>query len=393
MSIFPGTLADFVLQAFYGLPYQTHLPLEDALDAHAIKGSDARRVVPSYIRLYGRERRALSKVTRATTSPQRDVLRARIVLMASLGMSNASISAQLACNVQTVRKWRERFVLQRLEGLRDLKRTGRPAVFSPEARHQLFALAVSDPPDPYSRWTVDLLREAMKDSKYVGSIGRETLSLWLRSARLKPHRVRSWLNSKDPDFQDKMKRIVDLYLNPPTDGKVICVDELTGLQALERKFPTIVARNAVRYKEFEYIRHGTVKMIASFHVHTGAVMGKFVEKNDSAAFIEFLKGLLQAHPEGKIYLILDNGSSHTSRVTTQFLSENPRFVPVFTPTHASWLNQIEIWFSALKRKALQGVSFRSVAELQERICNYVHLHNAILRRPYKWTYTGQPLAA
>lgn len=365
------------------------------LDAHAavasLVASGGRRPNPSEIRLTGGERRDLRRLIRRHTAAQRDVLRARIVLLAGKGLSNAAIARKLSCDVKTVRKWREQYVLNRSHGLNDAPRSGRPAIFTSEIKHQAFAMVVSDPPFPFAKWTVDLLCTEMIGRGMVPAISRETLSYWLRKAKIKPHRTRSWLNSKDPNFQEKMKRIVDLYINPPADGVVISIDELTGLQALERKYPTQVTRNGVRKYEFEYIRHGTVKMIASFEVQTGRVRSKFVASNNSDAFIEFLQPLEKIHPTGKIYIILDNGSSHVSKKTKAYFRDHPRLVPVYTPTHASWLNQIEIWFSALKRRSLSGVSFKSTAELMARIEAYIKHHNIALARPYAWSYTGQPL--
>ena len=162
---FPGCLVDLVLTEFYDLPMC--VPFEGPLlDASALKESGVTRDTPSYIRLYGRERRALQRLVRAHKSSQRDVLRAKIVLLAARGEANSKIASSLGCDVQTVRKWRERFVLYRHAGLCDSKRTGRPRTFSAEVRHQLFALAVSDPPEPYARWTVDLLCQAMCESKF-----------------------------------------------------------------------------------------------------------------------------------------------------------------------------------------------------------------------------------
>lgn len=390
-------MAEFVCSVEWDWPIAADIPFDDLLTAKAVAAAlelaGKQRRVPSYVKLYGRERRTLKRILRTHKSQQRDVLRARIVLLAAEGLDNSKIASQLNCDVQTVRKWRELFVFKRLIGLKDAKRSGRPPIYTSETRHELFAMVVSTPPDPYARWTIDLLCDELIRRNVVPSISRETLSYWLRTAELKPHRVRSWLNSKDPNFYAKMRRIVDLYINPPKDGVVISVDELTGVQALERKYPTKTTKRGVRLVEFEYIRHGTIKMIASFVVHSGQVTAKFVDSNNSDAFIDFLDALQCAHPTGKIYLILDNGSSHRSKKTTSYLAKHPRLVPVYTPTHASWLNQIEIWFSALKRKSIYGVSYTSKEELQARILRYIEHHNLALARPYKWTYTGQPLSA
>lgn len=389
----PGDLSQYVLAWEWDWPIPVLLTWTDPFSARAISFGEGKKE-PSRIWLYGRERRALKRTLRAHKAEQRAVLRASIILSAATGANNTEIARELKCDIQTVRKWRERFAKSRLKGLLDAPRPGRPPIYTSEIKHKAFALVVSDPPAPHARWTIDLLLDEMNRRGIVTSLSRETLSHWLRTATIKPHRSKYWLNSKDPDFHSKMNRIVDLYINPPTDGQVVCVDEVTGLQALERKYPTLPTRpGKVRRVEFEYKRHGTVKMIASFGVHSGQVSADFVECNNSDAFIAFLEQLKHAYPDGKIYLVLDNGSSHISKQTRAYFKENPRFVPAYTPTHASWLNQIEIWFSALKRKALKNVSFTSKDALKSRILSYVAYHNRVLARPYKWTYKGQPATA
>lgn len=344
------------------------------------------------ITLVGKERRTLQRVVRAHTSEQREVLRARIVLDAAKGHNNSQIADELGCDLKTVRKWRDRFAALRLEGLWDAPRAGRPPKFTSTQRHDVFAAVVGPPPSPYARWTVDLLANQLVEKKIVPAISRETVSLWLRSADVKPHRVKYWLTSNDPDFKEKKDRIIGLYLNPPKDGIVISVDEKTSIQALERTRPEAPPRpHRHRRIEFEYKRHGVVNLIAAFTVHSGVVDADCIEKNDSAAFIRFIRRIMKAHPKGKLYLVLDNGTTHRSKETTAFFARHPRLVPVFTPTHASWLNQVEIWFSLLSRQALRNVSFRNRAELRDRILRYVEEYNRSAH-PFKWTSNGQPLA-
>ena len=329
---------------------------------------------------------------RAHTSEQRFVLRAHIVLLASQGLNNCQIADELHCDVQTVRKWRDRFALKRVDGLWDAPRSGRPQRFTSSQRHDVFAALVGSPPFPYARWTVDLLANELVAKGIFPSISRETISLWLRTADVKPHRVKYWLTSHDPNFNEKKQRIIDLYLNPPKDGILLSIDEKTGIQALQRTRPESPPRpHRNRRVEFEYKRHGVVNLIAAFTVHTGSVIGECIEKNNSAAFIRFIRRIMKANPKGKLYLILDNGTTHRSKETTAFLARHPRLVPVFTPTHGSWLNQIEIWFSLLSRQALRNVSFRSRAELEDRILQYIDVYNRTAH-PFKWTSKGQPLA-
>jgi len=173
---------------------------------------------------------------------------------------------------------------------------------------------------------------------------------------------------------------------------VICVDEKTSIQALERKHPDSPPRaHRNRRIAFEYKRHGVVNLLAAFNVQTGEVAAECIDKNDSAAFIRFIRWLMQLYPKRKLYLVLDNGTTHRSKETEAFLARHPRLIPVFTPTHASWLNQVEIWFSLLSRQALRHVSFRSKDELRERILDYVDTYNASAH-PFEWTSKGKPLA-
>ena len=346
------------------------------------------------IRVVGRVRRELKRIIRAHTSEQCMVLRARTVLLAASGLNNSEVAWQLDTDVKTVRKWRGRFQAEGIAGLEDRPRPGRPPRFDSKQKSELFTLVVSPPPEPYGRWTMDLLVDHLIGSGFVTCISRETVSLWLRSADLKPHRVKYWLNSKDPDFNLKRDRVLELYKKKPPDGRVLCIDEKTSIQALEKIAPdAAVAARRARRVEFEYRRHGTVNLIASFEVHTGRVAAQCVDRNDSSAFIAFLKGLLRHYPKGKLYLVLDNGTTHRSNQTREFLARHPRLVPVFLPTHASWLNQVEIWFSALSRQALKNVSFVSQEALRLRILAYVEAHNRELAAPYAWTYDGQPCSS
>lgn len=345
------------------------------------------------VELSGAERRSLQQIARAHTSEQRIALRARIVLEASLGLNNCQIADQLGIDVKTVRKWRSRYCLSGMEGLYDSYRSGRPFRFDSSVRNEVFTAVVGEPPEPFATWTLDLLAKHLVDQTLVGSISIETISYWLRSADIKPHRVRGWLYSNDPNFREKRDRIAALYRNPPADGELLSVDEKTSIPARERiRKDGKLGPGLPKKHEWEYVRHGTVHLLASFNVRTGQVIAEIPSgKNDSDAFIGFLKRLMLRHPKRKLYLILDNGTTHCSKKTRAFFAKNPRLVPVFTPTHASWLNQIEIWFSVMSRQALRKVSFSSRQKLIERLEDYVSLHNSELAVPYEWSSKDKPL--
>lgn len=321
------------------------------------------------------------------------MLRARIVLLAGLAVDNCEIANQLCIDVKTVRKWRGRYNELGLEGLDDELRSGRPRQFGFEVRQEVFTAVVGEPPEPYSTWSLDLLVKRLLDLELVESISIETVSYWLRTADIKPHRVRGWLNSKDPNFREKRDRIAALYRNPPRDGELLCLDEKTSIRARERiRQDHPAGPGQAKKHEWEYFRHGTVHLLACFNVRTGQVDHEIpTGKNDSPAFISFLKKVMKLYPRRKLYLILDNGTTHCSKATKKFFLRNPRLVPVFTPTHASWLNQIEIWFSVLHRQALYRASFTSRQHLMERLEAYIELHNRELAHPYEWSTKDKPL--
>lgn len=345
------------------------------------------------IQLTGAERRALQQLARAHKSEQRMALRARIVLEANLGLNNCQIADQVGVDLKTVRKWRGRYCSSGMEGLYDAYRSGRPFRFDSSVRNEVFTAVVGDPPQPFATWTLDLLAKHLVDQTLVGSISIETISYWLRTADIKPHRVRGWLYSNDPNFREKRDRIAALYRNPPPDGELLSVDEKTSIPARERiRKDGQLGPGRRKKHEWEYVRHGTVHLLASFNVRTGQVFAEIPSgKNDSEAFIGFLKRLMLLHPRRKLYLILDNGTTHCSKKTKAFFAKHPRLVPVFTPTHASWLNQIEIWFSVMSRQALRRVSFTSRENLIERLKAYVSTHNLELAVPYEWSSKDKPL--
>lgn len=349
---------------------------------------------PVGIDLTGSERWELQRIVAAHKSEQRMVLRAKIVLLAGLGLNNSEIAHELECDLQTVRKWRNRYARCRAEGLYDMPRSGRRSRFSATERCAAIAVLLEPPPAPRSSWTLDMAVEALLARGVVSAISRETLSRWLRTADIKPHRTRYWLNSKDPDFNAKMAQVIELYTNRPKGVRVICIDEKTCIPARQRLHPDKPMRaGRPRRLEFEYERHGTVHLIAAFDVHTGRVIGECVDTNNSSAFIGFLCRLRRMFPGERLHFVLDNGTTHRSRKTTKFMARHPWLgKAVFLPTHSSWLNQIEIWFSVLARQALRHASFSSRAELIDRIQAYIELHNEHCK-PYRWTATGETLRA
>jgi transposase len=338
------------------------------------------------VRLSIKRRRKVEQIIAAGTSPQRLVLRARIVLLAAGGMTNAQIARQLGCGVAVVRTWRGRFVICGIPGLFDKPRSGRPEMHGPSARLAVIAVATSVPPEGESQWSRPLIAGHLHDRGLA--ISASTVSRVLAEAKVRPHKVRGWLNrADDPSFWIRAGQVCRLYLDPPPGTVLISIDEKTGIQAKSRRHPVIPARpGRDARREFEYVRHGTVSVIAAMNVTAGEVIAERIDRNDSVTFIRFLAMLDQMTPPHlRIHLIMDNGSSHTSRATRAWLAARLRFSVTYTPKHASWLNMIEQWFGVLTRRLLRRGDFTSRDELEAKITAFTIRHNKNAR-PYKWSY-------
>lgn len=337
------------------------------------------------------QRHRLEAVVRSRTAPVRDVQRAQIVLAAADGMSNAAIARALSICQNTVRTWRGRFTKHAMAGLDDLPRPGRPAVYGPDVHLRIVAAVTSQRPEVDSQWSHQLLAQHLVDD----AISPSQIGRILADLDLKPHRVRGWLTRRaDPNFFARASEVCDLYLHPPAGSIVVCIDEKTAIGARSRKHPEQPARpGRVARREFEYVRHGTVSIMAALYVHTGEVVTERITRNDSATFIEFLTMLDQRiDPSLTIHLVLDNGSSHTSKATKEWLHEHPRFQAHHTPPHASWLDQAELFFSILTRRLLRRGEFSSCEDLADKIKDFVDVYNRTTK-PFRWTYEGRPRQA
>lgn len=338
------------------------------------------------VRLTRKRRRKLEQIVRAGSSPQRLVLRARIALAAAENKANAAIARELGCSVAAVRTWRRRFACRGIPGLFDKPRSGRPETHGPSARLAVLAVATSVPPEGESQWSQRGIAVHLGERGLV--ISPATVGRVLAEAKVRPHKVRGWLNrADDPSFWIRAGQVCRLYLNPPPGTVLISVDEKTGIQAKSRKHPQIPARpGRDARREFEYVRHGTISIIAAMNVATGHVIAERIHRNDSATFTRFLAMLHQMIPGHlRIHLIMDNGSSHTSRATRAWLAAHPRFAVTCTPKHASWLNMIEQWFGVLTRRLLRRGEFTSRGDLETKITAFTIRHNKNAR-PYKWNY-------
>jgi len=256
----------------------------------------------------------------------------------------------------------------------------------------VIAAATAVPPGPDTAWSHRLLAEHLAELGISASqIGRI-----LSGADLKPHLVRGWLTRPaDPEFFDKAADVCTLYRTCPPNAIVLSIDEKTGITARSRKHPDWPGGPGQRpRREFEYVRHGTVSITAALNVHTGQVLTETIRRNDSDTFIRFLRLLDSSIPAGQdVHLVMDNGSSHTSRKTRAWLAAHRRFHVHHTPKHASWLNQVEIFFSTLTRRVLRRGQFTSRDDLAEKIDKFVLAYDQTDAKPYRWTYDGTPLKA
>lgn len=336
------------------------------------------------------ERAELERRVRAHTSSQRTAKRARIVLLAAEGVSNRQIGSHVGMDEHNVGVWRRRFESERLEGLDDRPRPGRPRLYDHDDRVKIVAKATSQTPDTESHWSHRLLAESLAEE--VG-ISASQIGRILADIDIKPHRVRSWLNRRDdPEFWERAADVCGLYLSPPHNALVLSVDEKTAVPARSPKYPTTPAQpGQPARREFEYRRHGTASFIAALDVATGEIVATDVDRNTALNFIAFLEDLdRNIDPALTVHLVIDNGSSHVAKTTRAWFVDHPRFVPHYTPVHASWLNQVEMFFSILTRRLLKRGEFGSRDELVERVMDFIRTRNHTAQ-PFAWTYNAQPL--
>ena len=368
----------------------------------------------------------LHSLIRAHSTPQSLALRSRMVLRAADidQPSNLQISRELGCDNHTVSKWRRRYLDLGLPGLQDAVRPGRPKTIAPPIRVQVVSVASSLPQDqdrPVTRWSLDEIATALLETLGTNPISRSSIWRILQDVDLKPHKSEYWLNSHDEDFDAKAQTICQLYVSALESFKhgrlVICCDEKSGMQVLDRKAPTKPARPAqCEHREHEYIRRGTRVLINSLAVATGQIAWSLGATRKATDFVAHLKRAYQNLPRMKRYdWVMDNLNTHWSldvcRLVARwckipfepeklkkgvqrraFLSDpNHRHVFHFTPMHGSWLNQAELFFGVLQRRFLARGSFSSLKDFERRLERYLKDYNARHAHPYRWTYTGEPL--
>lgn len=338
------------------------------------------------IELSASERSELESIVSKRTSPQQMVQRAKIILFTAEGVSVEKIVQRLSTTKSTVRKWKERFLESGIDGLTDQARPGRSTVYDAEMRHRIAAEACNPPPGR-THWSIRELADHL-------GVNRGVVERVFREQAIKPHLVKYYHHSTDPEFEEKMLNIIGLYLNPPDNAVVLCVDEKSGIQALDRTQPVLPLKPHGRVKNvpFEYKRLGTTSLLAALEVHQGTVLGQFEKRHTHQEFLSFLKRIEKTYRKSgrKVHVICDNFSAHRHQKVKEWAGKQPNFFMHFTPTHASWLNQIEIWFSIMSRRVLKQGIFKSVKELIVKIKKFIESYNQTAK-PFAWTYTGKPL--
>ena len=330
------------------------------------------------------EQRAKLKENLKPTTQYRFVQRVNTILLAAEGSNNKQIAEKVGLSVVAVSHWRTRFARHGIEGLNDLPRSGKPCKYGHNDRLKVVNIACK-PPSLKTRWTVRELSEKT-------GISKSHLHRIMHELDLKPHQFRMWLFSNDPEFETKQADIVGLYINPPKNAFVVCLDEKTGMQAISPTHEKLAMKHGhVEKREFGYKRHGVLALYAALKVHEGKVFGKTEKRHTHAEFLSFVKDVYRKWGRKKeLHFVIDNFSAHKHKNVMQWVEQHKTIHFHFTPTHASWMNQIELWFSILARQLLSKKDFKSLSDLTKQVLKFIEEYNK-KAKPFAWTYQGKPL--
>lgn len=336
---------------------------------------------PQSITLTDDERAKLDAWTHRPTTQQRLAIRARIVLAAADGQSNTAIAADLRITLPTVRKWRGRFAASRLDGLTDEPRPGAARTITDAHVERALAHTLETKPKDATHWSTRTLARELKLS--LTAVSR----IW-RAFGLKPHLRETFKLSTDPFFTEKVRDVVGLYMAPPQRAIVLCVDEKSQVQALDRTQPTqplLVGR--AEKATHDYVRHGTTSLFSALDVATGAVVGKCYRRHrhqEFVAFLDHIDATRMREPGTTVHVVMDNYGTHKHPVVKQWFTRHPEYVPHFTPTSSSWLNQVERFFAQITERRIRRGAFKSVEDLEKAIEDYLATHNTN-PKPFVWT--------
>lgn len=344
-----------------------------------------RRLVP--IELSSEEREDLECWVRRRKTAQHLASRARVILLSAEGHSNRQVAQKAGLHETTVCKWRRRFQSKRLDGLLDEPRPGTPRKISDKTVERIVTMTLESTPSDATHWSTRDL------AKRIG-VSQSTVSRVWRAFNLQPHRVKTFRLSNDPLFVEKVRDIVGLYMNPPTHAVVLCVDEKSQIQALERSQPLLPMRpGQPERRTHDYLRHGTTTLFAALDVATGKVIGECYSRHRSREFLRFLRTIDQEVPEElDVHLILDNYSTHKTPTVQRWLAKRPRFHVHYTPTYSSWLNLVERWFGLLSQRKIKRASHRSTNELERDIRDFLQCTNEH-PKPFIWIKSADQILA
>lgn len=325
------------------------------------------------------ERSVLTGWARRRKTAQALGLRARIVLLCAEGGSIGEVAGEMGVSRNTVSKWRSRFVEDRLEGLSDEPRPGRPRLITDEQVDAVIAKTLEETPGQDTHWSTRSMASATGMSQ--SAISR----IW-RAFGLKPHAIETWKLSTDPHFVDKVRDVVGLYMSPPENALVLAVDEKSQMQAIDRTAPILpIMPTTPARMTHDYIRHGTTSLFAAFDISSGSVIAQHYRRHRHQEFLRFLKLIDAAVPKDlDLHLVLDNYATHKTPKVKEWLIRHPRFHLHFTPTSSSWLNLVERWFAELTNRKLRRSAHRSVTELERDVRRWINEWNAD-PKPFVWT--------
>jgi transposase len=337
------------------------------------------------ITLSEEERKQLNSLANSRSLPHGIVRRARLVLLAADGISNNAIAERVGLSHQSVCVWRQRYLRQGIQGLQDELRPGRPRSISDEEVASLVRKTLQTEPADATHWTI---RSAASETQ----LSPQTVHRIWRAFGLQPHRQRHFKLSSDPFFVEKVRDIVGLYLNPPDKALVLCVDEKSQIQALDRTQPMLpMGLGYVEGVTHDYVRHGTTTLFAALDIESGQILASCKSRHRHQEYLQFLKQVEANVPQDLgIHLVVDNYATHKHPQVARWLSMHPRFQVHYTPTYSSWLNQVEIWFNIITQRAIRRGTFKSVKDLIAKIERFVTQYNTA-PRPFAWVATADSI--